>query len=219
MLNAQGLRRLFVQWANIMAAHEQELIELDGLCGDSDLGLTMAKGFGAAVKAAGDSTDADLGKLAYIAGKAMGQAVPSTMGTLMAAGLMSAGKALRGKETLAEGEQALFFRAFYEGVANLGGAKEGEKTFLDGLGPALLVLEAHGGLEDSISWANRVNQALLASKKGYENTCGMLAKHGRMAIRGEESRRYYDPGARVALLLMQGYQEFWQKELGHEHNR
>jgi dihydroxyacetone kinase-like protein len=33
----------------------------------------------------------------------------------------------------------------------------------------------------------------------------MLAKHGRMAIRGEASRELPDPGAAVAALMMQGY--------------
>ena len=41
----------------------------------------------------------------------------------------------------------------------------------------------------------------------FENTKGMLAKHGRMAIRGEASRELLDPGAAVAALLMKGYAE------------
>ena len=47
-----------------------------------------------------------------------------------------------------------------------------------------------------------------AAWKAFENTRGMLARHGRMAIRGEASRELLDPGAAVAALLMKGYAEF-----------
>ena len=47
-----------------------------------------------------------------------------------------------------------------------------------------------------------------AAWQAFENTRGMLAKHGRMAIRGEASRELLDPGAAVAALLMKGYAEF-----------
>ena len=47
-----------------------------------------------------------------------------------------------------------------------------------------------------------------AAWQAFENTRGMLARHGRMAIRGEASRELLDPGAAVAALLMKGYAEF-----------
>ena len=48
-------------------------------------------------------------------------------------------------------------------------------------------------------------EAALAARQGYEGTLGMLAKHGRMAIRGEASRAYLDPGAAVAALLVRAW--------------
>ena len=50
--------------------------------------------------------------------------------------------------------------------------------------------------------------AAQAAWTAFENTKGMLAKHGRMAIRGEQSRELLDPGAAVAALLMRGYADF-----------
>ncbi len=203
MLDAVKLKELFFYWAKIMEEHREELITLDGVCGDSDLGLTMEKGFKAAAKAVMDSEETDLGKLVYQSGKVMSQAVPSTMGTLMASGFMNAGKALKGKESLPFKEIELFFKAYYEGVQKRGGAQEGEKTFLDGLGPALKVFEEKENGDE----AQRAQKALEAAKQGYENTCTMVAKHGRMAIREEKSKKIHDPGARVAVLLVQGYRE------------
>ena len=102
--------------------------------GDSDLGLTMTDGFRAAYDAVKDSAETDIGKLFYFAGKAMGSAVPSTMGTLMASGLMNAGKELKGVEHM-DGQWPKFFQSYFDGVQSRGKAQLGDKTFLDGLYP------------------------------------------------------------------------------------
>ena len=163
-MDAGEFRGLIASWAQVMQRHNEELTRLDGLCGDSDLGLTMSAGFASVATAAASCAGKDIGKLSYLAGKAMSISVPSTMGTLMASGFMSAGKALSGLEKLDDPQQALFFSAFYEGVKARGKAQ-----------------------------------------RGYEQTYGMNARHGRMAIRGEASREYYDPGAAVAALLIRGW--------------
>ena len=194
------LKTLLRNWANLMEANKQRLIELDGLVGDSDLGLTMADGFRAAYDAIVDSPETDIGKLSYAAGKAMGNAVPSTMGTLMASGLMNAGKALKGVESLDGYTWPAFFKAYFDGVQSRGKAQVGDKTFLDGLYPALAALES--GAPDMQTAAPL---AAAAANEAFLATKGMLAKHGRMAIRGEQSRQYLDPGAAVAALLMDGF--------------
>ena len=191
-MNAAELKTLLSAWAALMNEKKDWLIELDSVAGDSDLGLTMSDGFAAAAEAAAGSDAADVGRLAYQAGKAMAAAVPSTMGTLMASGLMNAGKQLKGQE---EAPDAAFFEALYDGVQNRGKAQPGEKTFLDGMLPAVEALKEGKTPQETadIAWA------------AFENTKGMLAKHGRMAIRGEASRELPDPGAAVAALLMKGY--------------
>lgn len=191
-MNSQDLNRLLSAWAALMTEKKDWLIELDSVVGDSDLGLTMSDGFTAASEAASASGLTDVGRLSYQAGKAMATAVPSTMGTLMASGLMNAGKVLKGQE---EAGDAVFFQAYLEGVQNRGKAQLGEKTFLDGLAPAVDALKEGKTPEETaeIAWA------------AFENTKGMLAKHGRMAIRGEASRDLLDPGAAVAALMMKGY--------------
>ncbi|NLI22748.1 MAG: DAK2 domain-containing protein [Clostridiales bacterium] len=196
------LKELLKNWAELMQKNQQRLIELDGAVGDSDLGLTMADGFRAAYEAVGDSAENDAGKFAYFAGKAMGSAVPSTMGTLMASGLMNAGKELRGVETMDGSQWARFFRAFYAGVQSRGKAQLGEKTFLDGLYPAVEALEQNTG-----DMKTAAPLAAKAAQEAFEATRGMLARHGRMAIRGEQSREYLDPGAAVAVLLMEGFSQ------------
>ena len=205
-MNATDLRALLARWAGIMADKRDWLIELDSVVGDSDLGLTMSDGFRAASEAANACELTDVGKLCYQAGKAMATAVPSTMGTLMASGLMNAGKVLKGVEQLGSEQEAKLFEAYLEGVKNRGKAELGDKTFLDGLAPAVQAL-AQAAQAGPIG-AKEAQVAADAAWQAFENTRGMLAKHGRMAIRGEASRELLDPGAAVAALLMKGYAEF-----------
>lgn len=194
------VKTLLAVWAELMQQNRERLIELDGAVGDSDLGLTMADGFAAAHNAVKDNPEPDQGKLLYMAGKAMGSAVPSTMGTLMASGLMNAGKELKGVETMEDSLWPRLFQAFFDGVQARGKAQLGDKTFLDGLWPGVQALRS--GEKDMAVAAARAAEAANAA---FQGTQGMLAKHGRMAIRGEGSRQYLDPGAAVAALLMDGF--------------
>lgn len=50
--------------------------------------------------------------------------------------------------------------------------------------------------------------AAVAARQGYQNTQGMLARHGRMAIRGELSKDYLDPGAAVAALMIETWANY-----------
>lgn len=197
------LIRFLLELSMIMRQNRDYLIELDSVVGDGDLGLTMSDGFLAAYNAIKDSRESDCGKLLYTAGKAMGTAVPSTMGTLMASGLMRAGKELKGKTNLPPLEFVTLFKAYEDGVSERGKAKVGEKTFLDGLDPAVSTLQNEVSLGNDLKSAAK--KAAEAAKKGFENTRGMLAVHGRAAARGEASRNLLDPGAAVAMLIMEAF--------------
>jgi Dihydroxyacetone kinase len=187
----------------IMCEQREYLIQLDSVVGDGDLGLTMSDGFTAAYHAVEETKETDIGKVFYQAGKAMSIAVPSTMGTLMASGLMQIGKGLKGKENLENPDILQLFRSFEEGVMKLGKAKIGDKTFLDGLHPAIEVIEA--GIEQGEVLQVIAKKAKMAAQEGFKNTTNMIAVHGRAAIRGEESRQLEDPGAAVAMFVMEAF--------------
>lgn len=191
------------QTSAIMTEKRDYLIEIDGVVGDGDLGLTMSDGFTAAYDAVKDSDEEDLGKLLYAAGKAMSIKVPSTMGTLMASGLMQAAKALRGRTAFEDADWVALFDAYEAGVQRLGKAKVGEKTFLDGFDPGAKALGAAIGAGESLHDA--AGKAAAAAEDGFKATVGMLAVHGRAATRGEDSRKLEDPGAKVAALIFQAF--------------
>ena len=191
------------QISEIMSKKRDWLIELDSVVGDGDLGLTMSDGFIAAYQAVADSSEIDIGRTLYIAGKAMSIAVPSTMGTLMASGLMQAGKVLKGKTKLEISDVVALFQGYYDGVVHLGKANIGDKTFLDGFYPGLITLQK--AVEEGDTFSSAAQKASKAAHEGYLATVGMLAIHGRAATRGEASRKLLDPGAAVADLIFQAF--------------
>lgn len=202
-MDVNYLKKLLRCTADIMMENKENLIQLDSVVGDGDLGLTMSDGFKAAADNAKASTESDVGKLIYMAGKAMSTAVPSTMGTLMASGLMQAGKVLKGKTDIEFSDIVDLYAAYEEGVMNRGKAKVNEKTFLDGIDPAVISLKE--SLANNLAIKSAADKAYQAAQEGYENTATMLAVHGRAATRGEASRTLKDPGACVAVLMMKAF--------------
>lgn len=202
-MDTSYIKRFLKECKDIMEENRSYLIKLDSVVGDGDLGLTMGDGFLAASKAADDCGVSDIGMVLYQAGKAMASAVPSTMGTLMASGLMQAGKLLKGKETLDDGGLVEMFQAYMEGVQKRGKAQIGDKTFLDGLAPAIDALRK--ALESGCELREASVQAADAAEEGFRNTTKMIAVHGRAATRGEASRTLEDPGAAVAMLIMRAF--------------
>lgn len=211
MIYSYQIKTLFAHWESIMLANKDYLIEIDGVVGDGDLGLTMSDGFKAAHGAVQNIEETDMGNIFYKAGKAMLTAVPSTMGTLMASGLMQAGKALKGKKELSVADTAVLFETYMQGVEIRGKAKVGEKTFLDGIAPAVESLKTSCVEGKTLKEAAR--NAAEAAQRGSELTRKMLAVHGRAATRGEKSIELLDPGSVVAVLIMKGFLEFCENIL------
>ena len=94
------IRALFQAWKEEFIACREELESLDSVGGDGDLGIVLMDGFTYVEKELSVSTQKDLGKLFYMAGKLFNQAASSSMGTLISCGYMEIGKRLKGKQGL-----------------------------------------------------------------------------------------------------------------------
>lgn len=206
VITKKKFKSLMKRWSDRMIEQKDYLIEIDSVVGDADLGLTMSKGFKAACDAIKDSDESDIGKLSYLAGKAMSTAAPSTMGTLLAQGFINAGKALKEMQELNVEGVYLFFQEFYNGVQKLGGANPGEKTFLDGMTGTLELLK--NSLTNDTALEEIAELITPAAHDDLQKTTAMVAKHGRAATRGEASRGLLDPGAVVANILLNEFANF-----------
>lgn len=187
-------------WKGIFQEESTFLVQLDSVAGDGDIGLVMSDGFAKVDEVIAASNTSDLGKLIYQTGKTLASDAPSSMGTLLANGFMRAGKALRGHTDFTVEDMADMMQAIADGIMEMGGAHEGEKTALDSLLPGIRAMRAQIGTAE----ADVLKAGWEAAKDGFENTRTMVAKHGRIAVRGEGSRTIADPGAAVVALLFKG---------------
>jgi dihydroxyacetone kinase-like protein len=203
------LAPLFERLRDVFVDKRGYLIDLDGKVGDSDLGITMNKGFVAAYESvAANATDA-LGRTIQMAGMAIAKAAPSTMGTLVATGFMRAGKALEanaGASEIGSAELAIFWGAFLNGVVERGKAKPGDKTIVDVLVPLAESTKASAAAGERLSDA--LECAAAAAEQGLAATCGMLAQHGKAACFQEKTLGLQDAGATVGFLIAATMRDF-----------
>jgi dihydroxyacetone kinase-like protein len=197
----QSVKDAMEQIWHLMETNRDYLIELDSQIGDSDLGLTMVRGFAAAFEMVQTNDDTDIGTIFKKIGYAIIKVAPSTMGTLMGSAFLGAGKSLVGREQLDAEGIALCFRSIAEAAANRGKSAEGGKTLLDVLFPVARAVEAC----DSADIVTRMQVAVAQAKSSLENTKNLLSWYGRAAVFREKTVGFIDPGAAAACLMIEGF--------------
>ncbi|PFG29969.1 dihydroxyacetone kinase family protein [Paramicrobacterium agarici] len=185
-----ALRDVLLDALPRMAAHTDELRDLDAALGDGDLGITVAAGSDAVVNALSElPDDADARSILTSAGLAFSAANPSTFAALIGSGLMGAAETFEPGDDLTTDRVAPLLRAVVERIAERGGADVGDKTLLD-------VLDAVA--REAESGASR-EQIGAAARSTVESTTRLQSKRGRAAWQQERSIGQPDPGS-VAVL-------------------
>ena len=207
-ITSQDIPRLFSRLSEVFADQKEALITLDGQVGDSDLGLTMAKGFAAADKAMAELGDAPIDAQFKAAGATIARAAPSTMGTLMATGFLRGSAAAKDCDALGTAQMAQFWVAFRDGVAQRGRAQVGDKTVLDVLHPIAETMNAQA--DTGADLATALDAAHARAVTALEETKDLVAQHGKAAAFQEKTRGIQDAGSTVAVILIQTFAEFVQ---------
>lgn len=205
-LSLTQCRALVAAWHQVMSEQRDNLIALDQLIGDGDLGITMQKAFAAAADTVPAAQDG-IGEYFFRCGMAMAKAAPSTMGTLMATGFMRGGKALPAATAELDGPLlGQFFNAFTRGIAERGKARPGDKTVLDVLLPAGQALLQR--IDAGASLSEATEAAFQSAEQGLAATRDMLPQHGKAASFVEKSIGIADPGGSVAVILFRVMRDF-----------
>ncbi|CAM3284292.1 dihydroxyacetone kinase family protein [Occultella aeris] len=186
-----------------LTEHEEELGRLDAVAGDGDHGQGMVLGIGGAVRAAEQAhlAGAGLGDVLDAAGRAWSNAAGGTSGALWGAALRAAGAEV-GNERAPDG--AGLARAVDRAVtaaADLGGAREGDKTVIDAAVPFAAHLRSAVGQGSAVpaAWASAAN----AAEEAARGTAALTARLGRARTHGERARGHADPGA-ISFALVVG---------------
>lgn len=174
----------------VAAAMERDFAELnaaDGALGDGDLGVTMTRGMRAISDMKNDLPD-DIGMALFQCAQAFTKSSGSSYGTLMATGLMSAAKTLKGQSDIETARISELVAAARDKMQERGKAELGGKTVLDSLDA---VAKATAGLEASEALADAAAGAVDQALDTFRDKPATI---GRARIFGEKSIGMDDPG-------------------------
>ena len=205
-IRVEQLPELFAGAARVFDDKKDELCEMDARMGDGDLGLTMQKGFGALPDLLRDNLEIqDAGKTLMKAGMKMAGVVPSTMGTLMASGIMEGGKVLKAKAEIKPADLAGFLEGFAAGIQKRGKCEPGDRTILDAMQPAAEAARREAEAGGSLSAV--LDAAVAGAGEGVEATKTMVPKFGKAAVHAAKAAGVPDQGAVAGKYLLEGLRE------------
>ena len=202
----EDIKKIFKSIRDTILKNKDYLTELDSRMGDGDLGLTMNNGFAAIVDEIEKISEDDIGILLMKSGMIMANAVPSTMGTLVATAIIKAGKTVKGKQQIGLKDTIDMGSAAIDGIMQRGKAKRGEKTILDSLYPALEALQDVYKSKGTFSEA--WEKAYEGAAKGVLETKKMKSVHGRAGWYAEKTVGYQDPGAMAGAFIIEGIRNY-----------
>lgn len=205
-LNLQDIFEIFKGISSKMSEKRDELISIDSLMGDGDLGITMDTGFKKIVEETSKyAQEKNIGKTLMKLGFAMANTVPSSMGTIVATAIMKSSASVKEKEEINLNDCVQMLNDAIKGIENIGKSKRGEKTILDSLYPAKEKLET--AVSEGLDMKSSFKSALQGAAAGAQDTKAMKAVHGRAARFNEDSIGKQDAGATVAMYIFEAVYE------------
>jgi dihydroxyacetone kinase-like protein len=196
-ITAPGVRRWIADYAEVIAAHREELVALDRAIGDADHGTNMDRGMRKAVEKLDATEGDDIGALLKAVAMALISSVGGAAGPLYGTLFLQMGTATAGQEELdLEGWRAAL-EAGVKGVQARGKAEPGDKTMLDALLPAVAALGSGGDLGEAL------RRSAEAAAEGMRQTIPLEARKGRASYLGPRSVGHQDPGATSSHLLIE----------------
>jgi dihydroxyacetone kinase len=178
---------------------EPHLTELDAAAGDGDLGVSMTRAAEAIRALPEEAWSLQPGAVLTRVADALRRAIGGTSGPLYATALLRAAQTL--PETPAAPDWCTALAAGIDAIAELGGAKPGDRTMLDALQPAAAAFAA--GLAAGRSATEAWGEAVVAAQDGTASTAQMYPRLGRASYLGHRAIGTADAGAAAAAIWMQ----------------
>lgn len=190
--------------ANCAVENERYFCDLDGVVGDGDFGMSLAKGFRQILAdwetLPKDSISEFLRGCSLIIVEYCGGAT----GPLWSGAFRAAAREAKELDALSVEAAGNLLQASAESLMKRGGASQGDKTLLDALIPAAEALQVNKDkpLNEAITLAAD------AAESGAEYTKKLSAKKGRAAYAGDRSLSHPDAGAVAIGVLFKRAEKF-----------
>jgi dihydroxyacetone kinase-like protein len=196
-LTTETLREGFGRLIAKLHACADELNALDAVLGDGDLGVTMVRGARSVQLELANLPD-DIGMALLKCAQAFTKISGSTLGTLLATGLMSAAKATKGRREVPWDEVSSLLAGATEMMSSRSQGRLGDKTILDALDAARVATE---GLKDPRAMASAANEAVASAIERFR---GQPSRQDRARIFGDRSIGKDDPGMVAFKRILEG---------------
>ncbi len=202
------LRDMMIHTAGQLIDAEAYLSELDSMIGDGDHGICIANGM-RRIRQRLMAIPADRGTLPFEIFNIMGRTmllVGGASGTFFGSMYNAAAETMKGKALIQVSDFAQMWEAAVFAIKKKGGAKEGDKTLIDALSPAVAALKDFQGRD----YLTALQAAEEAAQVGMQHTKEMAAKFGRGKFLSERVLGCQDAGATTIWITFKSMREFWE---------
>jgi phosphoenolpyruvate---glycerone phosphotransferase subunit DhaL len=199
-ITSTAVRDWIRTYADEVAEHRVELVQLDTAIGDGDHGTNMDRGMRKAVEKLDGVEGEDIGALLKAVGMALVSSVGGAAGPLYGTLFLQMGTASAGQDALDLAGWTGALEAGVKGVQARGKAEPGDKTMIDALLPALDALRA--AADDGAGLGDALRRSADAAAEGMRATVPLEARKGRASYLGPRSVGHQDPGATSSYMLL-----------------
>ena len=195
--------RVMVDICDTMEREKDYLSELDGVIGDGDHGVNMAKCFREVRKHLPESEGKDIGALHRAVGMVVLNSVGGAMGALYGTFFLRMAQETIGKTEMDLHDLVRMFKAGEKGIRDIGKGNVGDKTLLDTLAAAVSALEK--AEQEGKPLAEALAEFDKGARQGMESTKEMMARVGRSSRLGERTIGHQDAGATSCYFILRSY--------------
>ena len=199
-----GSGDIVLEIARRIVENRAYLSDIDGLIGDGDHGVNMAKGFSIAAERLRGRAQPLAASLATL-GDVLMTEIGGSMGPLYGVMFTGFADALKDVDAIDAAAFERMLRNGLEEVQSIGDAKVGDKTLIDAYAPALAAFSA--GTANGGSFGDALDALTVAAEKGRDSTIDLVARIGRASRLGERSRGVLDPGATSCAIILRALAE------------
>jgi dihydroxyacetone kinase-like protein len=209
-MDAGIFRAWIAQIAAVVEEQRDHLTQLDAAIGDADHGINLARGFSAVQAALAGADTPTPASVLLITGSTLISKVGGASGPLYGTAFRRASKALGDAPEVDLGALAGALEAALAGVQKLGAAREGEKTMVDALAPAVAAFSK--AVAEGAPARDALATLTEAADTGAQATISMQALKGRASYLGPRSVGHEDPGAASTALILHALRDVAQRQ-------
>ncbi|MBD1555625.1 dihydroxyacetone kinase subunit L [Vibrio sp. S9_S30] len=199
-LQAADGKDIMIEICDVIVANKVYLSEIDGLIGDGDHGINMAKGFAMCKSDLEKLNEVNLGQSFQVLANILMGSIGGSMGPIYGSVFVSMGLEAEGKEHISKADFVEMLSEGLVGLQEISDANVGDKCIMDTLVPAVKAMR--DSVNEGFSFKDSLIKMEAAAKAGAESTKDLVSKIGRSSRLGERSVGVLDAGAVSCSLIL-----------------